>query len=470
MPSSKFFVTYAVMTTEAGANPFWHSLILMSEQPDEDSPIEVKHAFGFYSTYPSSTTNPIINFLKDLLGFKIDLQDSHGHLQLEKLRYLDGQGLQGTSFDVSEEKYRSLIDSYQTAQTLEIEAIKQYNELLKNEGMVPNGYTRYLKEKIFVSEGTSPQRRLFPFHIDWGFSWNFSDFGFFTSKSYTCKSRALELLRHTDIVDDDFVKGILGTPAAHAFPRYSSLSIPPIQLISTGPRAQHKTPDTKVHYSRAWEDGNQLFWAHAPRLFDAKRKDNDLHDQDHEYQLLRNMSKQIDDIELLLLKKKAGYEQDNNSTSTHYGQCARQLARIMDIRKSLRVTNHNQRGDSLASRLVLAEKTLNTARMTLTPEKMNYTFLDRAIENIALHDAFMGLIAIIAAANLLTGVAAIAIAVSAGAYSAYQFYKAVETELATVEVMRDYADYLRVSNSTTTSFNGILLGSADSCGNLVLST
>lgn len=143
MSYPKYIVTYTVMTEEAGANPFWHASVLMSEQTDENAPIEVKHAFGFYSTYPSSTTNPIIKFLKNLLGFKIDLQDSHGHLENEKLRYLDAQGLRGISIEVSEDKYTVLLESFQNARRLEQEAIKEYNGLLTKEGMPVNGHTRF---------------------------------------------------------------------------------------------------------------------------------------------------------------------------------------------------------------------------------------------------------------------------------------------------------------------------------------
>ncbi len=463
MPYPKYVVTYTVLTDEAGSNPFWHSSTLMSEQTDENAPIEVKHAFGFYSTYPSSTTNPIIKFLKDLLGFKIDLQDSHGHLETEKLRYLDGQGVRGVSFDVSEEKYHALLTGLQNARRLEQEAIGEYDELLRAEGMPVNGHTRWMKEKQFVSEQKHEQR-LFPFHIDWGFSWSFEDFGFFTNQSYTCKSRALDLLRAADIIDDEFVANILGSPAAHAFPRYSSMHLPPIQFVSTGERAPEERTDStgkrKVHYNRSWEN-NRLFWAHTPRMHPVDTTSDELQEQDDEYNLVRNMSKQIDEVELLLLRKIASYQRDQNA-GQHFQRCRTQLQRVMQIKESLKTNNSNQLdSSSLASRLFFAEKTLNTARMTLTPEKMDYNFLDRAIENIALRDALLGLIAIIAAASLLTGVAAIAVSVTASVYSTYKFYKAVQTELETVGMMSDYNEFhaspTRVRNLRSSDSFGVPL-------------
>lgn len=466
MPYPKYVVTYCVMTDEAGANPFWHSLILMSEQTDENAPIEVKHAFGFYSTYPSSTTNPVIKFLKDLLGFKIDLQDSHGHLETEKLRYLDGQGLRGISFDVTQEKYQALHDKYQNARRLEQEAIGEYDALLRAEGMPVNGHTRWMKEKQFLSEKRHDQR-LFPFHIDWGFSWNFEDFGFFTNQSYTCKSRALDLLRDVDIIDEHLAANILGTAAAHAFPRYGSEHLPSIQLVSTGERAAEEKIDSsgnrKVHYNRSWES-SQLFWAHAPRMYSVDADSDELQQQDDEYNLVSNMSKEIDKVELLLLKKIASYRRDQNS-GQHFQQCRTQLQRVMQIKESLKTNNSNQLdSSSLASRLFFAEKTLNTARMTLIHEKMDYNFLDRAIENIALSDALLGLIAIIAAANLLTGITAIAVTVTAGIYSTYKFYKAVKTELETVEMMSDYREYHAVNSNSVSPARMGNLRSNDSFG------
>ncbi len=105
MPYPKFFVTYTLSNLEAGSNPFGHAFIIMSEQATQASTVQVKHSFGFYGTSPSSTTNPIIKFLKRILGFGIDLQDSHGYLKDEPLRELDGPGLSGISFLVSKEQY-----------------------------------------------------------------------------------------------------------------------------------------------------------------------------------------------------------------------------------------------------------------------------------------------------------------------------------------------------------------------------
>ena len=85
---SKHIVTYCVMDTDAEANPFGHACLLLSRQEDELKPVEVVNAAGFYSSR-SSTVNPIYRFIKFILGFAIDLQDSSGMLREEEIRYLD---------------------------------------------------------------------------------------------------------------------------------------------------------------------------------------------------------------------------------------------------------------------------------------------------------------------------------------------------------------------------------------------
>ncbi len=49
MSFPKHYVTYCVMNTEAGANPFGHASLIFSRQETETSPIEVLNGVGFYS-------------------------------------------------------------------------------------------------------------------------------------------------------------------------------------------------------------------------------------------------------------------------------------------------------------------------------------------------------------------------------------------------------------------------------------
>ena len=447
MSSPKYFVTYMLTTDEAGANPFWHSSLLMSEQSDENAEIEVKHAFGFYSSYPSSTTNPIINFLKNMLGFKIDLQDSHGHLETEKIRYMDGEGLRGISFEVSIEKYQQLLTDYQRAKQLEQEAIRDHTLSLLAKGLPVNGHTIWLEEQEWVRKSHAP--RLFAFHIDWTLSLNCETFGLCISpEASTCKTRAVQFLVDAGIIDDRFVTDILGK---HELPRWGKMDLPPLHFISSGERVREEKTgrdgQTKVYYNRSWENGNRLFWAHKPIIYDNESASIQTSpDQESEYRLIGHLLEKINDLEPLLLKKM----EDHQTNERYYQQCETQIERLLQIKTLLHLNKHHQLDPHAAF------KTLNVAQMTLTPEKINHTFLDRAIENIALQHALLGLISIVATASLMSGAAAIAITICATAYSGWQLYLAIQKELRIIEMMVDYTESLatQVLTQRTLSADG----------------
>jgi hypothetical protein len=434
MTYPKYVVTYVVMTEEAGANPFWHASILMSEQQDANAPLEVKDAFGFYSTYPSSTTNPIIHTLKTWLGFKIDLQDSHGHLEQEKIRFLDGQGLQGISFEVDKKKYDGLYTAYHRAKQLENEAIEEYNALLSKEGKPVNGHYRWLKELEQINQHHR-EARLYPFHIDWSFSWNPMQFGFTTDMSYTCKNRALDLLRRTDIITNDIHKQISGGRATRAFPRASNLTLTPIQLISTGDRKKEKK-----HWNRSWENKNHLFWAQKPKLIsDVSTIADDLKNENH-YGLIKNMLARINEMECLLHKQIAKH-QELSQRDEHYRELCSQLEQLQRMRKRFIATAYNQTDRALNRNLYFAEKMLNIARMMLTPEKANYSFLAALLENAALRNAMIGLVFLVATANLLTGPIGILVSTGISLFAEYQLYKAVTEHHRFNTMQNDYSTY-----------------------------
>lgn len=438
MTYPQYIVTYVVMTEEAGANPFWHASILMSEQQDAHAPIEVKDAFGFYSTYPSSTTNPVIHTLKTWLGFKIDLQDSHGHLEKEKIRFLDGQGLQGISFKVDKMKYDGLYTAYHRAKRLETEAVDEYNALLTLENKPVNGHYRWLKE-LEQTQQHQREPRLYPFHIDWSFSWNPREFGFRTDMSYTCKNRALDLLHATNIITNDIHKQISGGRATRAFPRASDLTLAPIQLISTGARKKEKK-----HWNRAWENQNRLFWAQNPQLIsDTPTTTDALKNQNH-YHLIKNMLARINEMECLLHKQVAEY-QAQSQRDEYYRESCFQLEQLQKLRKRFIATGYNQTDRALNRNLYFAEKILNIARMSLTPEKANYSFLTYVLENAAFRSALIGLLILIATANLLTGPIGLLVSTGVGLFVEYHLYQSI-IENNRFRTMQ--SDYMRHRQST----------------------
>ncbi len=440
MSFPKYFITYTIMTEEAGANPFWHVSLLLSVQEAENKPVEVKDAFGFYSTFPSSTTNDFIKSLKTMLGFKVDLQDSHGHLEQEKMRFLNGQGLKGLSFEVEQTKYEALIREYNKAKKREEKAIKEYNKILIERGKKPNGHTRWLLEQEMLRNNPKQKQRLYPFHIEVGFNLNYDQFGFTTEASATCKSRALNLLRKTKIIDDDLYKQLSGDTRTGSCPRCGDVVIPDIQLISTG-----RPKKEKKFFNHVWKR-NHLYWTHHPRVYTPTVPERELTFQNKQYQVINNICKRMNDVELALTQKIAAYKKEGKK-GIHYQQCNIQRERINQIKKQFKANDYNQSWNSLISRVVFAEKLVNTAHMTLNADKVNYSFLQRAIENISLRYAMLGLLLVIASPLLLTGAVGLAATVAANCFTGLQFYKAIQTEIKDRTMRNHYQEYQELCRS-----------------------
>ena len=290
---SKYFVTYVVVGTEAGFNVFGHSFLLLSEQKVENGPIEIIDAIGFYSQ-PSTTTRPSHKRVKALLGIPMDLQDGHGELKQEEMRYLDGNGLQGLSFEVSEEQFQRINVLYKTQMDNEKKAILELNKQLEtaesnrlkasysqsdltnsltlkkleNESkLAANGFTRYQLEIQ-----NNPNPRLQRFHV----AMEVTARGWFDSRnSHNCKHMALELLIAAEIIDKAKALSIIGNKAGAGFPRASQL-VEPLRLVSTGAtildESEKAKKANKIYYNRTWENKNPLFWATKPVLDHASSK------------------------------------------------------------------------------------------------------------------------------------------------------------------------------------------------------
>lgn len=471
MSYPKYFVTYAVQTMEAGSNPFWHTSLFMSEQATPDTPIQVKDAIGFYSELPSSTTNPIIKSLKTLLGFRIDLQDSHGHLRKEKIREIDKQGIKGISFAVTKEQYDDLIDRYTRAMQDENTAIAELNEQLSKEGYPADGHTRYLRERDLAAQkrlaaeeelaartDLTPEERkeeelklakdpnlkprLRPFHI----TMDVTRSGFNSSESYTCKTRVLDFLLDSGIINDEDYDKFLSSPAKSAFPRCYAVPLLPIQLISTGQPtpASVKTADGKIKtfYNRSWEKQNDLFWSQTPPLYLSSTSKTQPKLYKNNHVLIKDMLKQIDEVERLLLSKinkseKAGNEGDKQRLTRH-------LEHVQLAKEKFKANNYNQTKPSLQSHLMFAQKAVNAAHIALAPHKINYTFLGRALHNLALRHALLGLLTVTLVAATITGLVGVAIAVGASLFSGYNFFKAIQTEIKLSEQYYDYTPFRQV--------------------------
>ncbi len=434
MSFPKYYVTYCVMDTEAGANPFGHSCLIFSQQENETSAVEVMDSVGFYSQ-PSTTTNPFLKGLKHVLGLNVDLQDGHGILKQEAIRNLDGNGLHGISFVVTPEQFAKTREDYHQMMKTEAEVINELNLELSRQGIVQNGHTRYIAEKAkAAAEGRMP--RLKPFHFTMKLTMN----GLDSSDSYTCKDHSLELLTRNHIIPEEIRNQLISNRATTAFPRFSSLSLPPIRLISTGEPQKTVSRNTgNIYYNREWGT-NSLFWGSSILATEQEAlAENRI---DETYDLLTEIMHRIRRMERLLRHRIEEIEEEPEPNTEHIYQLNIQLKRVENLSFLFKNTHENQISASLKEKLLKADQVLNMAYVSMNPDKINYSFLLKAYESIMFQDAIVGLLAmaISAAAALLlapplVGVGFFVVSTAFTALKLHGFYK---EEVKFDQVYKDY--------------------------------
>ena len=438
-----FYVTYAVMDGDAGASPFWHACLILSEQASATAPIRVVDSVGFYSQ-PSSTTNPLVGGIKHMLGFDVDLQDGHGILKQEKMRDLDGNGLHGKSFAVTQEQFTQLTTLYKENMRLEQQAIEELNVLLLARGEAANGYTRYIEELALAARDGRPSR-LKPFHITMDLNSN----GFDSRASHACKNYALTLLLETNIINETMRDTITGGTASHAFPRFSNL-LTPLRLVSTGEPTQcHSKTTGKTFYNREWDTENKLFWATTPQIKTSEPSKPEIQTTQNQCEFIKNMLTRVCEIEIML-REKINELEDITTNRHRRWQLKIQLTRVQQLYETFSIANENQRPHYLAAKLLHAETTLNVAIMTLTPNRVNYPFLLRAYDSIAVGNAMLCLLGLLIAATFLSGPVGIiwmSIAALSTGQQLYGFFKE-ETQFA--KMRADYTAFQGESHNTKT--------------------
>ncbi|MCL9684882.1 hypothetical protein [Legionella maioricensis] len=392
MSFPKYYVTYCVMDTEAGANPFGHSCLIFSQQENEASPVEVMDSVGFYSQ-PSTTTNPFLKGLKQALGFKVDLQDGHGILRQEAMRHLDGNGLHGISFPVTPEQFAKIRDDYQQMMKTEEEVINELNLELSSQGIEPNGHTRYVAEKAkAATEGRMP--RLKPFHFTMKLTMN----GLDSSESYTCKDHSLELLTRNQIIPEEIRNQLISNRATTAFPRFSAISLPPIRLISTGkPQPTVSESTGTVYYNREWGT-NSLFWGTSIQATEHEALEENPMDPTHG--MLTDVMFRIHSMEDLLRHRISEIEEELESNQEHVyqltvqlNQLKIQLKRVHNLSFLFSNAHENQIPAFFNEKLLRTEQVFDMARMAMNMDKLNYSFLLKAYESILFCDVLLGMLA-----------------------------------------------------------------------------
>lgn len=281
---SKHFITYCVMDTDAGANLFGHAFLFLSKRHDDGS-IEVLNTLGYYSQ-PTSTTQPVVKFLKNILGVKYDLQEVHGQLRHEKMREINHNGLQGLSFSLTQEQFEEQNQKFSLMVNNEQQTIEHLNKLLELRGQPQNGFTRRqllkeIREDNKTSEDSTQQKTIEEINIlnqplqDFHLQLDFGLLGPDTRKSYTCKDRALQYLLDEKIIDEDFKKQFKDTYRGLApFPCSYGVKLYPIRLQATGNLQTFTSRSGKTFYNPQFafegEAANQLWWVNPPVERDQK--------------------------------------------------------------------------------------------------------------------------------------------------------------------------------------------------------
>lgn len=246
----RFFVTYAAADNEVGGNPFWHACVMVSYWPGPGHPVQVLNNVGFYGR---RTTTPPSWFrsLKIKLGLDVDLWGNHGLLKSEELRFYDmGYGLWGKTFEISLEQFLD-IKKYCVDKIKDQEAaLTEAAERLGIENNDANSLKLYEEEiRHRTEKGLKP--RLSPFEFALGVDKHFRSGSSTLNPSQTCKTQALEVLRHA-FIDEREIKTLAGDGSYLTVPKHSG-PLERLILHSTGPRKTHESKRTgEVYFFREY--------------------------------------------------------------------------------------------------------------------------------------------------------------------------------------------------------------------------
>lgn len=259
-----YFVTYAFMDGELGANPFRHAFLLLSRLEEGQDKIEVVENWGFYGV-PSTMSPSTVETIKKKIGLDIDLTGNHGILRHEEMRYLDqGKGLKGKSFELSKEQFESLQRRCKTMEQGQYAAIQEVTTGFKGKQPYRHYPQESLSKHIYAIEKAKAEEekrepRLSPFEI------RYSLFSCL-NRSYTCKSLTMKLL--DGILSKEQLAGLSKHGWNQAIPRYSG-PMESIFLHSVGPLKPYTKRSGETVYNR--DDKNpetKLYWTIPPQEVD----------------------------------------------------------------------------------------------------------------------------------------------------------------------------------------------------------
>jgi len=250
---TRYFAIYCTMDGDVGANPLWHTCLLLAKTNEQTNKVEIVDRLGFYGL-PTTQGDSIWRKLKIAVGMDVDLWGNHGMLRREELRFLDtGAGLHGVPFEISEEKFNLVLQRAKKMMAKQDEPISEITSGLNLQGK--NKYRIYKYENIsnhiFALEnaaaaeaGRSP--RLKPFALSY-------------NEPHTCKMQVLRLL--DGILTVEQIEHITGWH--QAISRWSG-EMETIHLHSTGPFTTFKKSNGDVIYNRDEKSPETKLWMTVP--------------------------------------------------------------------------------------------------------------------------------------------------------------------------------------------------------------
>lgn len=274
----KYFVTYCASDQDVGANPLWHSSILLSQWEEGQDKIEVLYNWGFYGMPTSENKDSLLGKIKISLGLDIYLTGNHGMFKEEDTRFYDrGKGLHGASFELTHAQCVQLKEDCNRIIAEQEAAIREVVEPQGIKGK-PLAQVRHYAHEEFSSliyaleqikakqQGREP--RLKPFYL----SMSMGFWGPSTETSKNCKTQSLSVL--AKILNPEQICRLTENDNHPTIPRYSG-KMEDIYLHSTGPIRKHTRASGDIEYYRnVKEDSDvKLYWTIPPQEFEALSED-----------------------------------------------------------------------------------------------------------------------------------------------------------------------------------------------------
>lgn len=128
-----YTVTLCTMDGDTGANPLWHTCVLLSRYDEATQQMEVIASWGFYGLPTTDKDKEsIARKVKLKLALDTDMYDNFGWWRREEVRYLDmGRGLHGATFQVTEEKANEFLARCDKQEREQEECVTHFAKALK---------------------------------------------------------------------------------------------------------------------------------------------------------------------------------------------------------------------------------------------------------------------------------------------------------------------------------------------------